>query len=180
MEVILFRRVVAFVLDVAILGLGLFLLQALLVLVTQGMPARFVDSWQLYLWLLATISLPIWCYFIIFEVWPPHATLGKRLMGLEVVSTSDRPIVTTRAARRTAIKLLPLWEILLATIILPVPIWQPQATLARYSLLIVLFFLVLNILIFFFSGGGRSLHDFMSKTRVALRKEKHSSKEGGE
>lgn len=179
MNVLLFRRIVAAIVDLAILLVGIFVLQATLVLFTQGLPGRLVDPWQLYLWLLVTVSLPIWCYFIIFEVWPPHATIGKRFQGIEVVSTSDKPIVTTRAARRTAMKLLPLWELLLATIILPVPLWQPQATLARYSILIVLFFLIINSGIVLFSGGARSLHDFMAKTRIALRKDK-SAKEGSE
>lgn len=132
---------------------------------TQGMAAR-LESWSFYLWLVATISLPIWCYFILFELWPPHATVGKHLMRLEVFSTSDRPIVTTRAARRTAIKLLPTWDLLLATLVLPTPIWAANADISRYSILVVLLFLVLNIVIFVVSKGHRSIHDLLSKTRI--------------
>lgn len=169
----LYRRLLAFVIDLCVLFLGLLLLQVLLLPLSAVWSTQIHDTWAPYLWLVLTVSVPSWVYFILLDLWPPHATIGNALMGLQVESTSDRPIVTTRALRRTAIKMLP-WEIFLASIMLPQPLWiATDLVQPRTSFYVAAVLAIIYIVIFFLSGGTRGLHDLLSKTRVADMPKKH-------
>lgn len=159
------RRFLAFLLDILVLVVSLLLLHVILFFISGAMPMTFT-GWEWYLWLLATVSLPIWCYCILLELWHPHATVGKHLTRLEVYSTSDMPINTSRAARRTATKLIPTWELFLAAVAFPGPFWQEGGGVTLFLFLLGLVFLLTNGAFLLFSGGHRTLHDLLSRTRV--------------
>jgi uncharacterized RDD family membrane protein YckC len=75
------------------------------------------------LYTILTISIPVWLYFAILESSPWRATIGKRILGLQVVdSSSQTQIRFPRSLLRTIVKLLP-WELVHLANNLPVPIW---------------------------------------------------------
>ena len=113
----LFKRSLVYIIDVTIIYLVIMLVMQMLILV----PIRnyfgieeiwFRNGWnvQIYVWL--TISFPTFLYFIIFEASKYKATLGKRLMKLEVLnSVSKSRITIATSIKRTVLKLLP-WELI--------------------------------------------------------------------
>jgi uncharacterized RDD family membrane protein YckC len=115
------RRSTAYLIDVGMLAGAAGLVQALLALMGAGLPAA-ASGLQVEAWVLVTVSLPVWLYFIGLE----HltgATLGKRLLGLRVERASGGRLSLGRAWLRTALKLLP-WELTHITLLLPTPIWS--------------------------------------------------------
>lgn len=65
---------------------------------------------EIWLFLLATFSLPSWLYFVLCESGAGGATVGKRLAGLQVRTVNGGRIGPGRSLVRTAVKLLP-WEL---------------------------------------------------------------------
>ncbi|MBL8766248.1 MAG: RDD family protein [Planctomycetes bacterium] len=106
------RRVGAYLIDVLLIatvligGLHFGLIPAL------GLqPDVKPPSLTIWLWVLATMSLPTWIYFVAFESSPWQATIGKRLLGLVVTDMDTGRPIWTRVLGRTWIKLLP-WELI--------------------------------------------------------------------
>ena len=74
------------------------------------------------LYTLLTISLPTWLYFALCEVSKWRATVGKRILYLQVVPRTTRSrLGLPRSMARTFMKLLP-WELAHLTNNLPVPL----------------------------------------------------------
>lgn len=164
------RRVAAYIVDVA-------LLYAVLIGGVQrlthdlfGVPdfARLSQSpLRLEGWVLLTVSLPTWLYFIAADV-SGGATLGKRLFRLRARNLSGQKVGLGQAVGRTALKLLP-WELTHFSILVPTPLWNPGAqptisqtigmVVANLSMLAYLVVLVVN-------RGRRSVHDLVARTEV--------------
>lgn len=49
----------------------------------------FKNSWNMQLYVLATISLPVWIYFIYFDSNRSKGTFGKRIFNLSVSNRDD-------------------------------------------------------------------------------------------
>ena len=82
----------------------------------------FQNSINMELYVLLTISIPVWLYFAIQECSLKKATLGKRLVSLEVInSVTTNKINFTQSISRTILKLLP-WEIAHIGVIFPTPL----------------------------------------------------------
>jgi uncharacterized RDD family membrane protein YckC len=60
--------------------------------------------------ILWNFSLPVWLYFLLSDRSPSGATLGKRVLKIQVREVSGGQVSTGRALVRTAVKLLP-WEL---------------------------------------------------------------------
>lgn len=127
------------------------------------------DGASLWLFILATYSLPVWCYFIWMESRPTGQTIAKRLLGLQVVSREGGSIGMGTAALRTAVKLLP-WEILHWGLMMPVPAWSEAAKHADIVTrpgMTIHFFLVSSwVVTILVTEGNRAVHDFLASTFV--------------
>lgn len=128
------RRGIAAIVDGLVLGLGL---QAVhWGTLALGRP-ELASAWQWHGFLAATVTLPAFLYFTLFEGLGPHATPGKRLLGLRVVDTYGGRIPLRRAALRTLVKLVP-WELAHTALCHPEPVFvteqigMPRVLFAAY------------------------------------------------
>lgn len=85
----------------------------------------FYSGWNTELYMLLTISLPIWLYFILLEKSTMRATWGKKALKLQVVNTDGGSLSSFSAFLRTLIKLLP-WEVAHIANNFPVPMWYTE------------------------------------------------------
>ncbi|HPV07254.1 MAG TPA: RDD family protein [Aggregatilineales bacterium] len=170
------RRLLAYILDIAILyGVLAGGLQTL-TRALFGVPdyARLAQMpVRLEGWVLLTISLPTWLYFIICDV-RGGSTLGKRVLGLRTRAASGGPVGLGQAVARTALKLIP-WELTHISVLVPNPMWNPGTTpaisqtvgLVAANLLMLAYLVVLVL-----QGGHRSVHDLIAGTSVEPRSER--------
>ena len=101
---LLIRRAGAYVVDIVLLFSVLF---------PVGQLLRFAVGWPtasptgLEVWLAAVLnfSLPTWTYFVLSDSSARGATVGKRLIGLQVTRVTGGSVGTARALARTAVKL---------------------------------------------------------------------------
>jgi uncharacterized RDD family membrane protein YckC len=132
----LLRRGGAYVLDVAGLAALVQAAQWAWARAAGGGLPRPVSGLQIEAWVLLSVSLPIWLYFIVMERSGWQATVGKRALGLRVARTGGGRISLNQAVVRTALKLLP-WELTHATLLLPAPMWNDPDAGLRPGLVIV-------------------------------------------
>lgn len=132
----LLRRGAAYALDCAGLAAAAQGTQWAWAAATRGALPRPVTGPQIEAWVLLSVSLPVWLYFISMESLAGQATLGKRLLGLRVARASGGRIGLGQAVARTALKLLP-WEATHMTLLLPTPIWSDPAASFRPGLWVV-------------------------------------------
>lgn len=129
----------------------------------------FDDPLGLEAFVLLTISLPSWLYFIALDASSRGATLGKRLMGLRVERVGGGRVSLGRAALRTMLKMAP-WELTHSTLLVPVPLWGAGALITegqviRLAAAYAVMFLYLAALVK--SGGTGGIPDLAAQTRVA-------------
>lgn len=126
------------------------------------------NPYRLEGWVLLSVSLPTWAYFVLSESSRAQASLGKRLLGLRVVDGGGRRIRPARALARTALKLLP-WELTHRSILVPNPLTLPGSEMAPVQLAGLIAanaLIVLYVAALFALGGARALHDLPAGTRV--------------
>lgn len=120
-----------------LLAYGAFvLLQTLLFPVVQERygTALAENGWLLEVYVVLTISLPVWLYFILTERSSWRASLGKRLLGLQVADESGTKATTGQVVLRTVGKLLP-WELAHFAVNVPTNTWlNPDAAFAMWRL----------------------------------------------
>ncbi len=166
----LFLRFTAYAIDYALLIATLLLPQILLAFLTRGWPFnRLITGPQIEVWILLTISLPAWTYFALSEKSKWQGTLGKRLLGLRVISGSGDRLTLKQAILRTIIKLIP-WELSHLTLMLPIPIWDDTSSGFRLGLIIAYLLIAVYIGVMFFSTERRSIHDHIANTFVLRNK----------
>lgn len=160
---IFIRRVIAYGLDILLLFLILapigFLVQWLLGLpLAQTGPALG----RTILW---NFSLPVWLYFIGCDASPFGATVGKRLVRIQVRTLTGAQVRGWRALGRTAIKLLP-WELVhLTAFTLSADLAQFTAA-QTFGLTLDNGLLIIYLAVALWTRGRRTLHDFVVGTRV--------------
>ncbi len=160
------RRAAAYLLDVALLAGAVLVTQGALRLLGVGLPPAAL-GWQVEAWVLATVSLPAWLYFIALDHFS-GATVGKRRLGLRVESARGGRLTWGQAALRTVFKLLP-WELTHATLLLPTPIWfDPNAGL-RPGLIAVYVLLGLYVAAAALTPRRQSVPDLLSGAVVAQK-----------
>lgn len=167
---LILRRLLAYIFDIgflyALLGGGLQTLTGRIF----GFPdLELLSQSPLKLegWVLLSISLPTWLYFIISDL-HGGATLGKRLFGLRTRTTTGDRIGIKQALLRTALKLLP-WELTHFSILVPNPLWNPGAEAAVSQMIGITaanLLLLLYLAILVIRQGQRSLHDIAAGTLV--------------
>lgn len=159
------RRLFAYWLDFLILAACFVIPQSLISFMTSGFPFSKLDTgFKIELWILLTISLPVWTYFIVGELLY-RQTLGKRMLALAVISDAGSRIRLKQAFLRTLIKLLP-WELTHLIILIPEPWWSVEEPGNVYLIYIPNLIMLLFIVILFRNKGVKGLHDVLSRTRV--------------
>lgn len=168
------RRLIAYWLDFIMLAAVLVGFQGLLYLTTSGFPFDYLNQgYQIELWVLATVSLPVWLYFIICE-YMKRRTFGKRLLHLEVVGRNQSKPTWRQVLLRTAIKLLP-WELTHIIILVPEPWYNIEGSPANESLIYLPNVILLIYIIALLVGNGRqALHDYIANTMVVERSSRNS------
>lgn len=128
----------------------------------------FRNSINMEIYVLLTISLPVWLYFAIMESSEKRATLGKRLVNLEVLnSTTTNKINFTQSISRTILKLLP-WEIAHIGVIFPTPLHYAETAEIRTLTIIGLVLFVVYFVSIALDQQSRSLYDKWVGTTVAF------------
>ncbi|MBO7748438.1 RDD family protein [Paenibacillus sp. MWE-103] len=164
-----FKRLAAYWLDFAVLAAVLVGLQWAVYRATGGFPFDRLDrGFEIEAWVLGSMSLPVWAYFIVCETWR-RQTLGKRLLRLEVVTAEHgTSIGLPRALGRTLIRLLP-WEATHLIILVPEPWWDVEQPPHPYLIYLPNALMVLYAVVLFATKGRMAIHDYAMRTRVKER-----------
>lgn len=125
----------------------------------------FENSLNLQLYVLTTISLPVWFYFTYFDSNRASGTLGKRLVKLSVENKNNERIGFNISFLRTILKLSP-WEIAHVGIIFPVPIYFAVNPGVRVLTVIGIILFVVFIISILVNPDRKSLYDKHLDTRV--------------
>lgn len=158
------RRIAAYLIDygVILVWLALLFLVAVSGLFVIDTPdvwtssRRWISQGQAFL----LLTLPVLLYFILFEAFGRKATLGKRMMGLQVIGSLRQIIL------RNVIKFLP-WELAHMAIWhgMPVPAASEPTMAGLIGMVISLGLAGLYILTLFIRSG-RTPYDRISGTQV--------------
>jgi uncharacterized RDD family membrane protein YckC len=132
---------------------------------TSGFPFNFLNKgYEIELWVLISMSLPVWLYFIYCELYNQQ-TVGKRLLRLIVMNKEGSKININQALIRTLIRLLP-WELTHIIVLIPKPWWSIEMPENQYLIYIPNIIMILYIIVLFAKKGDKGFHDFIAKTRV--------------
>lgn len=114
-----------------------------------------------------SLVFPAYLYFAISEAGIKHASFGKRISGIYVISTSGS-LKIWQIVVRNILKLLP-WQIAHMAI-LNVVANNSEPTFFFYSCIVFVYaFSLLNIVFMIFRKDRRALHDLMSHTSIVKR-----------
>jgi uncharacterized RDD family membrane protein YckC len=157
------RRIAAYLLDMLILfGVLAPAGQFILWLLDATPPQTGPMIARVILWY---FSLPSWLYFILNDRFASGATLGKRLLKIQVRDVSGERLSIGRALARTAVKLVP-WELV------HVSAFALSTNLNRFSQRQVIGVGAANVLTVVYLGvavatrGRRRVHDYAAGTLV--------------
>lgn len=161
------NRLLAYGIDFVLLACVFVGLQWLLVLLTSGFPFVYLqEGYQIELWVLLTISLPVWTYFIWCE-WKNQQTIGKRMMKIIVTARERTKPTLQQVIGRTMIKLVP-WEMTHLIILVPEPWYGMTETPPNMPFIMIPNAMILLYIVFLFAGKGKKgLHDWAAKTSVS-------------
>lgn len=104
-----FRRVAAFMLDWCLIALWGGLLFALSMLVSKGLLPAPTGPWTGQLIGLLSMTLPVVLYFSLMESSALEGSLGKRALGLRVITEGGGRVSPASALLRNVVKFAP-WE----------------------------------------------------------------------
>lgn len=110
--------------------------------------AWFQSSINMELYVLFTISIPVWVYFAYFDSEKSKGTFGKRIFKLAVKDNNNQRISLRKSLLRTILKLLP-WEIAHIGVIFPTPIYyevEPAVRILSYVGLLLFAIYVISLL----------------------------------
>lgn len=159
---LLARRVAAYLLDILLLFVVLAPLGQIILGLLGTTPRSGPEIAQTVLW---NFSLPAWLYFALSDRSASGATLGKRLLALQVRTERGERLGLGRALARTAIKLLP-WElvhIFAFALSADLSEFRPlQLAGVSVANLLTLIYLALVVV----TRGRRSAHDFIAGSIV--------------
>lgn len=162
---LIFKRSLACIIDWVIILLYAILLFGIVALLSQAgvLTIRTVHPVTGQLIGFCTLTLPVILYFILFEAGHHHATIGKRILKIEVTGES---IAVRQVIVRNIIKFLP-WEFAHTGILWVNYIKTPETPLWIWFLLIApQVVVVVYIMTVVATKGSRSLYDMIAGTRV--------------
>lgn len=163
------RRLLAYWIDFVLLASVLVGIQWLLSAVSSGFPFDYLhQGYEIELWVLLSMSLPVWLYFVLCEFYKQQ-TLGKRLFKLKVTDERGQSVRFSRILLRTFIKLLP-WELTHLIILVPEPWWGTDTPQNLYLIYVPNLLLIIYVAILLINKGSKGIHDFVARTRVVQTK----------
>lgn len=129
----------------------------------------FKDSVNMELYVLTSISLPVWIYFTLMDSKISKGTIGKRILKL-VVSQQDsnEKISIGKSLLRTIFKLAP-WEIAHLGVIFPTPMYFEEAPGIRILTILGIGLFLVYIASILSDKQGRSLYDRILGTKIITR-----------
>lgn len=163
------RRIGAYLIDCTLLFLGLLVLQALLYPVNPII--RIIHSGhqptgsQLHLWVFATATLPFLLYFTVTLSSRHQATLGMRLLKLNVVDLKGNRISFGQALLRSAIMLVP-FELNHAVMFHLTSQTAPPTPMAWVGSMLTMVLIILYLLTMVLTPLRQSVHDLLAGTIV--------------
>lgn len=165
------KRLFAYWIDFMLLAAVLVALQGLVNAVSSGFPFAYFDKGiEVELWVLGTMSLPVWGYFILMER-RYGQTLGKKCLGLRVTDDQGKPIHVGQALIRTAVRLSP-WEMTHGIILVPEPWWSVEIPAHPGWIYLPNGILLIYLVILFSTKGNQTFHDVVAGTKVIERVER--------
>ncbi|WP_274362107.1 RDD family protein [Paenibacillus thermotolerans] len=156
-------RLMAYWVDFALAAFVLVGAQLLTYYATGGYPFdTFANGYEIERWVLLTMSLPVWVYFIAAEYFF-SATIGKTIFKLAVFDANGGKPRLLQVIGRTFVKLLP-WEMTHWIVLAPEPWWSIQQPENMNLIWIPNAMMLVYIVSLFLAGGKRALHDFIART----------------
>ena len=126
----------------------------------------FKNSWNMQLYVLITISLPIWIYFIYFDSKKSKGTFGKRIFNLTVINSKDgKKLDFKKSFYRTLLKLAP-WEISHMGVIFPIPLYFDDNPKIRTLMVLGIILLIVYVVSILIDSSNRSIYDKLTNTYV--------------
>ncbi|EES74940.1 MULTISPECIES: RDD family protein [Paenibacillus] len=159
------KRLFAYWIDFTMLAVILVSLQWLINAAASGFPFDDFDKGiEIELWVLATMSLPVWSFFTVMEL-RDGQTFGKKWLNLRVTNRRGEPIRLWQALARTAVRLLP-WEMTHAIILVPEPWWSVETPAHPGWIYLPNGLMIVYLVILFSTKGSRTCHDLVAGTKV--------------
>jgi uncharacterized RDD family membrane protein YckC len=163
MKRLLLLRPLAYFIDFIIMWCACVLPQLIAYWLFNEVPFKYFNKpFHVYFWVLFTVSVPLWLYFILKEKSANQATIGKKIMKLKVADKNSNRITGKQSFIRTLVKLLP-WEI---THIGLLPIYFSKDPQPGIGLYIANALILIYIIYFIARKGSFAIHDVVSKTKV--------------
>jgi uncharacterized RDD family membrane protein YckC len=128
----------------------------------------FQSSINMQLYVLTSISIPVWIYFAYFDSEKSKGTFGKRIFKLEVKDNKNQKISFGKSLLRTILKLLP-WEIAHIGIIFPTPLYYENEPAVRILSYIGLLLLAIYFISIWTDSKKRSIYDKVIGTIVSKK-----------
>lgn len=125
----------------------------------------FQISLNVQLYVLLTISIPVWAYFTYFDSRESKGTIGKRLLKLSVVDDQQQRLDLYRSFQRTFLKLLP-WEVAHLGVIWPEPIYFADEPNVRIFTIVGIILLAVYTFSVVLSTQQQSVYDKWLDTAV--------------
>lgn len=169
------RRGIAYLID-CLLCYGVIMLVLQWAILGQLRPLLGInDEWfhsslNLELYVLFTISLPVWSYFTYFDSRKSIGTFGKRFLKLAVVDDQYERLSIGKSFQRTFSKLLP-WELAHLGVVFPVPIYVAEEPNVRLFTIVGLVLLAVYTFSVVLTTRGQSIYDQWIGSRVVEKVE---------
>lgn len=167
------RRLAAYLIDSLVLLVGVLVTQGLIYALGLNPIANRMAigesfmGWQLHVWVFATVSMPFWIYYAVMHSSAGQATLGKRWMGLRVVTMAGQRIGFGQALARAIVMLLPFeWNHIVIMQLGP-QASSPPTSLFWMGIALTWVLIVLYLGLMFLTPHHQSVHDLAAKTHVS-------------
>ncbi len=158
-----FKRAVAYLIDCAICYSVIMLVLQWAILSNTRIWMGIDDAWfkdplHLELYVILSISLPVWIYFTYFDSDRAKGTFGKWVFRLVVHDHAGRKIGLRKSFQRTFFKLLP-WEVIHLSLIFPTPIYFEQNPEFRLITIVGLLLFITYMISILLGKGKQSVYD---------------------
>lgn len=128
----------------------------------------FQSSINMQLYVLTSISIPVWIYFAYFDSKKSKGTFGKRIFKLEVKDNKNQKISFGKSLCRTILKLLP-WEIAHIGVIFPTPIYYENEPAVRILSYVGLLLFAIYVISIWTDSRKRTIYDKVMGTIVSKK-----------
>ncbi|WP_160114719.1 RDD family protein [Aquimarina sp. AU474] len=125
----------------------------------------FKSSLNMELYVLISISIPVWAYFVYFDSNKTKGTFGKRILKLSVRDQENKTMSLSKSFQRTILKLAP-WEIAHLGVIFPTPIYFENEPDIRILTIVGILLFSIYMISIVFNTNGQSLYDKLIGTKV--------------